>query len=196
MQLKVIFKKIFIITIILVIFFLITIIFLAFYLPGHVYTYFYDKTFPSVVGIPVRLKIPKINIDAKIISLGVDKDGSIEAPSGPKDVGWFETGTRPGDNGNAIIDGHYGYWKDGEESVFDDLNKLRKGDQIYVEDENGIFYIFVVKKIMIYDASVDASNIFNSADKKSHLNLITCEGDWNATQKTYSNRLVIFADKE
>ena len=144
----------------------------------------------------MRLEIPKINVNAPVISVGVTKDGSMEAPNGPKDVGWFKSGPHPGDVGSAVIDGHYGYWKSGVGSVFDDLDKLRKGDEIYVTDEKGITATFVVQKILIYNPSDDTSSLFNSSDGKSHLNLITCEGVWNSTQKTYSNRLVIFADKE
>lgn len=196
MQIKTSLKRLlFIAVITTVAVFLIAIFFSTFYLPGHDYNY-YTKVLPYSAGIPVRLKIPKINVDAPIISVGVAKDGSMDAPSGPKEVGWFKLGSRPGDNGSAVIDGHYGYWKTGEGSVFDDLNKLRKGDKIYVEDEKGMIATFVVRKILTYDSNEDTSGIFNSTDGKSHLNLITCEGDWNAAQKTYSNRLVIFTDKE
>jgi LPXTG-site transpeptidase (sortase) family protein len=183
------------ISFLLIIFFLLT-----FFLPGHVYTY-YTKPDPYytksvAVGLPVHLEIPKINVNAPVIPVGVAKDGSMEAPSGPKDVGWFKSGSRPGDVGSAVIDGHYGYWKSGVGSVFDDLDKLRKGDEIYVEDDNGVTVTFVVRKILTYDPSDDASSLFNSSDGKSHLNLITCEGIWDSTQETYSNRLVIFTDKE
>jgi len=184
-----------IISIIGIVFLFITFCVLAFFLPGHVYSY-YTKFAPYAAGLPIRLEIPKINVNATVIQVGVAKDGSMEAPSGPKDVGWFKFGTRPGDIGSAVIDGHYGYWKSGVGSVFDDLNKLRKGDKIKVEDEKGMIATFVVRKILIYDPKKDASNIFSSDDGLSHLNLITCEGVWDNTKKTYSNRLVIFTDKE
>lgn len=174
----------------LIIFFLLT-----FLLPGHVYNY-YTKSASYTAGLPIFLKIPKINVNATVIPMGITKDGAMEAPDGPKDVGWFKLGSRPGDIGSAVIDGHYGYWKSGAGSVFDDLNKLRKGDEIYVEDENGTTATFVVQKILIYDPSDDTSSLFNSSDGLSHLNLITCEGTWNETLKTYSDRLVIFADRE
>jgi LPXTG-site transpeptidase (sortase) family protein len=172
-----------------------TIFFLTFYLPGPVYNY-YTETLPYAAGLLVLLKIPKINVDAEIIPVGVAKNGAMEAPSGPKDVGWFKSGPRPGDKGSAVIDGHYGYWVNGEGSVFDDLDKLRKSDKVYVEDENGMIATFVVKKILIYAPNEDTSGVFNLNDGKAHLNLITCEGIWDKVSKTYSNRLVIFTDKE
>ena len=96
----------------------------------------------------------------------------------------------------SVIDGHYGHWKSGEGSVFDDLNKLKNDDRLYIKDDKGVIITFIVRKILTYDQNGDTAGIFSSNDGKSHLNLITCEGKWNGVQKTYSNRLVIFADKE
>jgi LPXTG-site transpeptidase (sortase) family protein len=147
-------------------------------------------------NLPVRLKIPKINVDAAFEYVGLDPLGAMDIPKGPANVAWFNLGPRPGENGSAVIAGHYGRWKNGEGSVFDNLNKLGKGDRVYVEDENGAIISFVVRESRKYDPEADASDVFGSNDGKSHLNLITCEGVWNETEKSYSSRLVVFADKE
>lgn len=144
----------------------------------------------------MRLKIPNISIDASIDSVGVTFDGAVDAPKGPTNVAWFNLGPRPGDIGSAVITGHYGTWKNGGGSVFDDLNKLIPGDKIYVEDEKGIIITFVVRELRTYGQDEYAPGVFNSDDGKAHLNLITCKGDWIESQKTYSNRLVVFTDKE
>jgi LPXTG-site transpeptidase (sortase) family protein len=197
MQLKISLKRLLIITIVTgITFSLVVVLFLTFFLPGHVYSYQYERAPIYVAGLPVRLNIPKINVDAAIIPLGVTKNGAMDAPSGPKDVGWFKLGASPGNIGSAVIDGHYGHWKNGGGSVFDDLNKLRNGDELYVKDDKGVTITFIVRKILTYDQNGDTAGILSSNDGKSHLNLITCEGEWNNVQKTYSNRLVIFTDKE
>lgn len=196
MQTKISLKRLLSIIIVTVgAFSLAAIFFLTFYLPARTYYYFAESA-SYVPGIPIRLQIAKINVDANIISVGIAKDGAMDAPSGPKEVGWFKLGPRPGNIGSAVIDGHYGYWKNKEVSVFDDLNKLRKGDEISVEDDKGITNTFIVRKILTYDQNEDTSNIFSSNDGKSHLNLITCEGEWDSVRKTYSNRLIVFTDKE
>jgi len=155
-----------------------------------------SKQEPANSGLPIRLKIPKINVDAAIEPMGTTPSGEMEIPSGPKNVGWYKAGPRPGDNGSAVIDGHYGRWKNGEGSVFDDLSNLEKGDVLYVEDENGVTTTFVVRESQSYDPDADDSAVFESSDGNSHLNLITCEGVWNKTAKSYSQRLVVFTDKE
>lgn len=147
-------------------------------------------------GLPARLKIPKINVDAFVESMGLTSDGAMEAPKRGRNVGWYSLGPRPGNIGSAVMDGHFGRWKNGEGSVFDDLNTLQKGDRIYVEDDKGITATFVVRESRSFDPNADATDVFDSNDGKAHLNLITCEGIWNKDSKSYSERLVVFADKE
>jgi hypothetical protein len=53
-----------------------------------------------------------------------------------------------------------------------------------------------VRELRTYGPDEYASAVFRSSDGKAHLNLITCEGTWNSAQKSFSNRLVVFADKE
>ena len=145
--------------------------------------------------LPVRLKIPKINLDTAIEYVGLTKEGGMDVPKNRSNVGWFNLGTRPGDEGSAVVAGHFG-WKNGKASAFDNLSKLKKGDRIYVQDKKGAVVSFVVREIRSLDRKADASSVFNSRDGKAHLNLITCEGVWNKTEKSYSKRLVVFADRE
>jgi LPXTG-site transpeptidase (sortase) family protein len=146
-------------------------------------------------GLPTRIEIPKISVDAAIEYVGLTPQGAMAVPTGPTSTAWFDLGPRPGENGSAVIAGHEG-WKDGIRAVFDDLYKLRAGDEVYVKDEEGATTTFVVRDVRTYGQNGDASDVFGSSDGKAHLNLITCEGIWNAAEKSYSNRLVVFADKE
>lgn len=146
------------------------------------------------IGVPVRLTIPKIKVDAELESVSLMPDGTMDVPKEQSNAAWFNLGIRPGENGSAVIAGHYG-WKGGRPSVFDSVHALSIGDELSVEDENGNTISFVVREIKEYDPKADASAVFNSYDGKSHLNLITCEGMWDAVSKSYSKRLVVFADK-
>jgi LPXTG-site transpeptidase (sortase) family protein len=147
------------------------------------------------VGRPTHLRIPEIKVDAVVEHVGLTSSGAMDAPKIPPDAAWFELGPRPGENGSAVIAGHHGRWKNGEGSVFDDLNKLSEGDKLYIEDEKGATVTFVVRASRRYDPNADASDVFNSNDGGSHLNLIVCDGVWNKVSKSYSQRLVVFTDK-
>jgi len=146
-------------------------------------------------GNPIRLKIPKINVNAEILWVGVTPSGAMDAPEGPKEAAWYKLGSKPGEIGSSVIDGHFG-WKNGTPAVFDNLYKLKIGDKVYIENNLGETLTFVVREIKTYRADADASDIFISSDGLSHLNLITCSGVWNKILKSHSSRLVVFTDKE
>jgi len=146
-------------------------------------------------GLPIRLKIPSINVDAPIEHVGLAPDGAMDAPKERANAAWFELGQRPGENGSAVIAGHYG-WANKQASAFDNLYELRPGDRLYIEDDRGTIISFVVRESRRYDPDADAGDVFGSGDGEAHLNLITCEGAWDKVSRTYSQRLVVFTDRE
>lgn len=145
-------------------------------------------------GAPVRLVIPTIKVNAAVASAGLTPDGSMDIKKSPTDVAWYKFGPSPGNPGSAVIAGHYG-WENGRGSVFNELHALKPGGTITVKAKLGASISFVVRKIKLYDPDADASEVFVSSDGKSHLNLITCEGEWVSEKQSYSHRLVVFSDK-
>ncbi len=148
-------------------------------------------------GLPVRLKIPKLAIDASFQYNGLKSDGTMEIPNNIFDVGWFTGSPHPGEKGNAIVTGHVAQIRGGvltKLGVFSNLNELRPGDTLYILNDKGAFITFMVREIRSYDPAADAADVFRSGDGGVHLNLITCEGAWNPDKLSYSQRLVIFTD--
>lgn len=145
------------------------------------------------VGPPVRLEITTIKLDAIIYGSGLTSTGDMDISENPDEAAWYRLGSKPGETGSAVIAGHYG-WKNGHGSVFNNLHRLVKGDEISVYDQKGVKKTFVVQTTQIYDPQADATKVFTSTDKKAHLNLITCEGTWVTSKDSYSNRLVVFTD--
>jgi sortase A len=142
-------------------------------------------------GWPVRLTIPRIGVDAQVQPVGVTPSGQMAAPQGRLAVGWYGFGTRPGEVGSAVIDGHRGYAIG--HAVFDDLPKLSPGDKIFVYDPQGGAVGFVVRDSKTYLPDAKVPEVFHSS-KGRHLNLITCAGSWNPLTGSHSERLVVFAD--
>lgn len=143
-------------------------------------------------GSPVRLKIPAISVNAVVQHVGVTSKGEMDVPSNTFDVGWFDPGPPPGEQGNAVIAGHFN-GENGEEGVFKNLEKLKKGDEIAVTDDQGKTISFAVREIRTYRPGY-AEEVFSPNDNGTHLNLITCDGVWDEAKKSYSKRLVVFAD--
>lgn len=160
-----------------------------------------EKTTPTVARItapvavtdPTQLTIKNLNISAPITPQGLTSEGDMAIDEDPEQVAWYRLGPKPGEEGSAVIAGHYG-WKNGVASVFTDLNKLVKGDEISMTGKDGRVMTFVVTRTEIYAPDQDATSVFKSDDGKAHLNLITCQGSWNNSLHTYSERLVVFTD--
>jgi len=149
-----------------------------------------SKTIPSVVF--TRFRIPKIEVDTTIEYVGITEAGAMDVPKGPDEVGWYSLGTRPGDVGSAVMAGHRG-WREGKTAVFDDLDKLRIGDKVEIEDDTGKIISFIVTKTRTYDKDAIVPEVFNSSEGK-HLNLISCVGDWDKKTGSSTKRLVVFTD--
>jgi sortase A len=146
-------------------------------------------------GLPERLIIPKIGVDATVVHLGVTKNGNMAAPKSFPDVGWYKYGTVPGEKGSAVIAGH----EDNAIStpaVFYDLHKLVVGDEVLLDDENGQRLRFRVVKTEIQPYNLTGAKleqIFTASDK-ARLNLITCAGDWLPSAKTNDKRLIVYTE--
>jgi len=143
-------------------------------------------------GLPMRLKIPSIKVDAAIEHLSLTSEGAMAAPEGFDNVAWFSLGPRPGQIGSALIAGHRS-WINGKAAVFDNLDKLKKGDNLYIEDDKGTSISFVVRESRTYNPEEDVPDVFYQSNG-NHLNLIASAGDWDNSQKSATKRLVVFAD--
>jgi LPXTG-site transpeptidase (sortase) family protein len=142
---------------------------------------------------PARLLIPAIGVNAFIESVGVTPGGDLAVPQRHPwdDVGWYRSGTRPGERGSAVIDGHLDR-TGGSPAVFWRLRDLRVGDEVVVIDAARQTLKFHVREIEYY-APQDApiQQIFGNSNG-SYLNLITCAGDWVASQQQTTLRLVVY----
>lgn len=143
-------------------------------------------------SLPVRLQIPSIEVDSVIESMGLTSEGAMDVPGNKIDVGWYKFGSRPGESGSAVISGHFD-GREGESGVFNNLNKLKKGDKVYVVNDKGATVTFVVRESKIYNPGY-AEEVFSPHDNGIHLNLVTCDGIWDKDKKSYTERLVVFAD--
>lgn len=137
-----------------------------------------------------RLGIEAIDLDAPLQPIGLTAGGNVGVPSDVRYVGWYKHGPKPGEPGNAVLDGHVSVRGLGS-GVFKNLNKLQPGDVIRVT-ESGVSQKFEVLSTESYDvASAPKEKIFGATNER-RLNLITCSGKWDKDKKDYTERLVVY----
>ncbi|WP_052158962.1 class F sortase [Halobacillus sp. BBL2006] len=140
---------------------------------------------------PNHIKIPSIDVDASVESVGVLDNGEMGVPEDPDKAGWFEPGTEPGSKGNSVIAGHVDS-RTGP-AVFYDLTKVRKGDEIIVSDDEGNEKTYIVEKLESYpQTNSPIEKIFGKTDEK-RLNVITCTGEFIRDKGGHQDRLVVYS---
>jgi sortase (surface protein transpeptidase) len=148
-------------------------------------------------NLPVRLSIPVIGVDAPIETVGVTTSGDLSVPTQDpwEDVGWYSSGTLPGELGSAVIDGHLDR-PGGYPAVFWRLRNLHVGNEVMVIDRQGKTRRFRVTAIEYYPPQyAPIQQIFENQSGR-YLNLITCAGDWIPSQHQTSLRLVVYTTLE
>ncbi|MGB4420190.1 MAG: sortase [Candidatus Saccharimonadales bacterium] len=144
------------------------------------------------VGPEPRLIIPKINVDVPVL-YGVGNDYASQMKAMEKGVAQFAipgANSRPGQIGNTVLSGHSSndLFDTGDyKFIFAQLDKLQKGDTIYLNYKSKRYTYVVTKKEVVKPNQVDKL-IVNT--KIPILTLITC-----TPLGTALNRLLVTAEQ-
>ena len=141
-------------------------------------------------SVPVRLRVPGIGVDSKLMDLGLERDGSLETPPGGFPAGWFTGAPTPGEVGPAIIVGHVRYDTPG---VFARLTEIRHGDRILVKRRDHTTATFRVTRLARFAKSeFPTEQVYGNIDHAG-LRLITC-GGLDADTNEFDENVVVFAE--
>lgn len=145
-------------------------------------------------GDPKKLKIASVNVDAYIQRVGVDQNKQVAVPDNIHLAGWFVDSVQPGQKGLSIVDGHV----DGRtvsEGVFSKLGQLVEGDELTVETGSGKVLTYRVVKTATIPKEQAAGVLYEQIPSvTSQLNLITCTGTYQHSEKTYDQRTIVSAE--
>lgn len=142
-------------------------------------------------SVPRRISIPSLNVASSLEELGQQKGGAMETPRDPAKAGWYEPGPTPGARGPAVIAGHVSW--NGEPSVFHRLSSLTAGDKIEVDREDGKTARFTVDRVAQYPKNrFPTVEVYKNIDHAG-LRLITCGGEFDKSERYYSDNMVVFA---
>lgn len=148
-------------------------------------------------NLPRALYIDKMNVSARILPMGVNNDGNIQAPINVYDSGWYTGSVKPGEVGAMFIDGHSsGATRQG---LFGSLDKLSKGDKLQVEKGDGTKLTYKV----VHTETVDLDKVdmkkallpYGNATRG--LNLMTCTGSWIDSNdgQTLDKRVIVYTEQ-
>ena len=148
-------------------------------------------TTTTVPVVPDRLRIPAIGVDARVVPVGLEPDGSMEVPAAA-DVGWYQLGVRPGaPEGSAVLAAHVDYG--GRRGAFYDLRSLQVGSEVEVTGPDGVALRYVVnERLQVDKDQLPTEELFRSGGPPT-LTLITCGGSFDRSVRHYEDNIVVRA---
>ncbi|WDZ84982.1 class F sortase [Micromonospora cathayae] len=157
-----------------------------------------DQGAPGSAGLPrstpTTITIPRIGVNAPIMSLGVEADGTVQMPplQQARNAGWYSRGPSPGEIGNAVIVGHVDSAYIGP-AVFFDLGTLLPGDAITVARADGTSATFRVDTVRSYPKTEFPAELVYGGNDRPGLRVVTCGGTFDERTRDYLDNVIVFA---
>jgi sortase (surface protein transpeptidase) len=152
-----------------------------------------DIASPLAPSVPVRIEIPALAVNAPIMRLGRNSDGTVQVPplGNHHLAGWYEGSVTPGQAGSSVVLGHVDSYSG--PSVFFSIKNLLRGDVIDVARADGTVASFAVDGVQkVAKVLFPASAVYGNVPYPS-LRLVTCGGPFDAGQGQYLDNIVVYA---
>jgi LPXTG-site transpeptidase (sortase) family protein len=145
---------------------------------------------PPPAGDPVRLRIPALAVNAPLVPLGLNDDGTLEVPR-YHDAGWFSGASRPGHLGPAVVAAHLDSTTGPD--IFYRLKDLKRGDLVHIDYPDGTVTFAVREARSFAKTSFPTGQVYGST-AGPELRLVTCGGTYDRKSRSYSSNLVVWAN--
>jgi sortase (surface protein transpeptidase) len=146
---------------------------------------------PAVEVYPLRVRIPEIGVDADVIDLGLNTDGTLEVPSDFAQTGWYTGRSVPGETGPSVVVGHVDS-RSGP-AVFYRLSDLEVGHVIEIDRSDGLIALYrVSEKELVLKDEFPTERVYGDTAEPT-LRLVTCGGDFDPAVNSYRGNLIVFA---
>lgn len=150
--------------------------------------------FPAA-GIPERIEIPQIDLDAPIVAVGwhtATISGQVVSRWDVPDefaTGWHRSSAYLGQSGNTVINGHH----NARGRVFGELVNVEPGDRVIIYSNDEVFNYTVVQTMILEEENQPVSVRIENArwllpSPDERVTLVTC---W--PQTNFTHRLVVIA---
>ncbi|MEU6506640.1 class F sortase [Streptomyces sp. NPDC046942] len=150
---------------------------------------------PLADAVPQRLDIPRLGVQAPVVTRGLDAQGAVDPPpfDQPGVVGWYGAGPKPGAQGAALLVGHVD--TETRPAVFYKLSTLTPGATVRVVRSDGTVAEFTVDDVRVLPRTdFDARQAYGPHRAgRAELRLITCGGSFDRATNSYTANVVVSA---
>jgi hypothetical protein len=146
---------------------------------------------PSPAARPAAVRIPVLGVEASLVELRLQADGSLEAPADYQQAGWYVHGPRPGDRGAAVVAAHVDS-KTGP-APFHRLGTLGPGTDVIVDYDDGTSVAFTTTRTEQHPKDAFPTGAVYGRTTGAELRLITCGGAFDRDRGHYVDNVVVWA---
>ncbi|HWQ57390.1 MAG TPA: class F sortase [Clostridia bacterium] len=151
---------------------------------------------PYIKPIPLRIYFIDAEVMCDIVPVGRieegERAGQMDTVDNPDLAAWYQDGPAPGENGNALLNGHKS-WK-GKIGRFSVLWNMRIDDLVAVALDNGEVRYFTVISVDFYPYNDVPAEVMNLESTAPRMTLITCYGEFDQAVQTSSQRCVVVCE--
>lgn len=147
--------------------------------------------------MPKLIKIPRLQVDARVRRVGISTAGDLEKPANVHDAGWYEGSAKPGKNDVTLINGHV--QGTANPGVFSRLSILKEGDGIQIERGDGKTIEYkVVRTESVDQDDIDLEKILagGTTNGKSSLVLISSSSRYDVRTNKYEQSFIVYAAEQ
>lgn len=140
---------------------------------------------------PAEVSITAIDVRAPVLPVGVGTSGALIIPDSPRDVGWYQGGSVPGEPGVALLTSHLDTRREGR-GVFAGLVELAVGDEVVLTSADGTTQRWVVTRREQHRKDALPAGLFARAGD-AELALVTCGGPFDREARSYRDNVIVWA---
>ena len=148
---------------------------------------------PLPASAPMRIVIPAIGVNAPMMTLGLNTDGTVQVPplSNHNLAGWYDHSVMPGAKGTSVILGHVDDYAG--PSVFFNIKNLKPGEAVDVTRADGKTAVFSVDGVQkATKAHFPIDDVFGNVNYPA-LRLVTCGGPFDPKTGEYLDSIIVYA---
>lgn len=145
--------------------------------------------------LPRYLSIEKFGVTSRILKVGIDKSGAVDAPASIHDVGWYSGSAKPGHAGVMFLDGHVS--GPTQPGVFKKLGTLTPGDSVKIQRGDGSTHSYEVTSTrLVPEKDVNMDNLLKTSNQdEERLVMMTCGGRFDRQTDQFNDRVIVQAVK-
>jgi hypothetical protein len=151
---------------------------------------------PMPYSAPTHIAVPAVNLDAAVISVDLNADGSLGTPSlaNAKVAGWYDRGPTPGQPGAAVFDAHVDSSRMSDyRGAFFYLGLAKPGMSINLTRADHSVAVFTIDEVQVAQKSDFPTAQVYAPTPYPSLRLIACGGDYDKKSHEYLGNTIVYA---